>query len=509
MPPCPRPRCIRRAPDVVNARRFAAALLLALLPLAAAEGLARMRLGGSLARSLPYVSDEVAYWSQVATFAAAGFDGGYATIDERPARAAFTHFGPNGPVFSMMYGAPARLTGWGYRTAPIYGAIAWVVAAVIWVLAARPAPLQAALLLATFWPVVLAAPNTMQEPLHLAVGCVLAALLPTLVGFAPAHRVWWRWLAAALAVSIVASLVRPVWGIAAIGAGWQMARSRGARWGGWGLVAGAALCAVAYVSFSALASPYPSAVGGLGLLTGNPSGSAVLLARAVRDGAAVWLTGDAEPLERAFRFEVLAVTALCAWSAWRDSDAAARRIAAAMSLTLALVIVGNLALRNTGSWQDYRTATPVLLMAVLTASAARFRWTWAVVAANLALAPVAVATFDDFHAERFATDREPRIAQFAAAVDGVIRFDPALGGWGNTVLVSVDRYDTPLMGLPRGIAVSAVFDWTDVALPVRSRYLLLTDAEVQRLTPRVPLRKLRDTPLGELYENTGWARGRP
>ena len=489
-------------------RRIAVALLVALLPLAVAEAMARVSLGGSLTRALPYVSDEVAYWSQVATFAAAGFDGGYATIDERPARAAFSHFGPNGPMFSIVYGVPARLTGWRPGSAPWFGATFWLVAAGLWMLVARPPLAPAALLLATFWPVVLAAPNTMQEPLHLAVGCALALLVPAVLAAPVPPRRGWPWLAAALAVVTVASLIRPVWGFVAIGAGWQMARQRGSRWGVEGVIAGGVLCAVLYVVFNSLASPYPSATAP-GLLTRGPLANAAVLLTAVRDTAPAWIAGEAEPLERAFRLELLAVAALCTWSAWRNASATARRVAAAMAVTLWLVILGNLALRNTGSWQDYRTSTPVLLMAVLAATALRLRWTWAVVAVHVLMTPLAIATFDDFHGPRFATDRAPGIARFAESIDGAIRFEPSLGGWGNTVLVSNDRYDTPLMGLPHGVAVSAVFDWKDVALPVRSRYLLLSPQEADGLAARLQLRKLRDTPLGALYENAGWARGRP
>jgi hypothetical protein len=180
---------------------------------------------------------------------------------------------------------------------------------------------------------------------------------------------------------------------------------------------------------------------------------------------------------------------------------------AVMAVTLWITIAANLALRNVGSWQDYRASTPLLLMAVLAAVAARERWSWAVIAAHLAVTPHAVATFKDFHEPRWArADPVAAIEQFAASVRGQVRFDPALSGWGNTLLIGVDRYDYPLLGTPRGIGLSVTFDWADLPLPAKSRYLLLAEGDLPAVSGRMRLRALADTPMGTLYENEDWAR---
>jgi hypothetical protein len=485
----------------VRLRHAGAVILIASLPVLVAAALARGLLGGSLLHAVPYVSDEVAYWTQISTFQAAGFDGGYTTINEHPARAPFSHFGPHGPAFSMVYGLPARVTGWGYATGPLFGAVAFILGAAAWIAIARPRLWPTALLLATFWPVVLAAPNTMQESLHFAIACVMAALIGSALAERPTPRTH-LWLAWALLAA--AALVRPIWALPAIGFGWQLARKRGSRAGAWGLVAGAIACGVLYVAFAYLAAPYPTAVSGLAIITGGPLEVVTALRRAAAS-VGPWLSGDAEPLDRFYRIEIAVVALLASMTAARAREAGTRRVATAMALTLWALIGASLALRNTGDWQVYRSATPILLMVVLAGVAARMRWTWAVVAAHVLVTPLGVATFREFHEPRWnRSDPVAAIDRFAQSIRGHIRYDPSLSGWGNTVLISLDRYDYPLMGLPPGVAASAAFYWNEVPAPVRSRYLLLTGPEIPAMSGRLRLRKLANTPLGELFENEDW-----
>jgi hypothetical protein len=484
-------------------RRAATRALLAPLPIAVAFVFARVLLGGSLLASLPYVSDEIAYWTQIAAFDVAGFRGGYTTVDEQPARAAFSHFGPQGPAFAVLYGSIARLTGWEYHSAPIFSAVAVMLGAAAWLVLARPGRVRAALLLATFWPIVLAAPNTMQEPLHFAIGATLAALVSVALADEGSSR---RWAGLACAVIAAAALLRPTWALVAVGLGWQLARQRGSRSGVWGLAIGLAAAASLYLLFTVVAAPYRGNTLGLNLFGRGVVSGALVLLRGVAD-ARPWLFGEAEPLERFYRFELVVVAFLTALSAVRGRDAATRRIMTVMTVTLWITIVANLALRNVGSWQDYRASAPALLMAVLAAAAARQRWSWGVNAAHIAITPLAIATFKDFHAPRW--ERESpvtAIQRFAGSVRGQLRYDPSLSGWGNTLLIGVDRYDYPLMGVPRGFGLSVTFDWKDLPMPPKSRYLLLAEPDVATVAPRARLHRLADTPLGALYENQEWRR---
>lgn len=484
-------------------RRAATIALLASLPILVSFALARLLLDGTIATAIPYVSDEIAYWTQVATFQVAGFDGGYTTVDEQPARAAFSRFGPQGPAFAMLYGSIARVAGWHYSSAPIFGAVAFVLGAAVWLGFAQPERLRAALALATFWPVVLAAPNTMQEPLHFAVGAALAGLLPAVLVEGGAFR---KRVAIVWALIVVAALVRPVWAIVAIGLGWQLARRRPHSTGVFGLAFGVSVATVLYLVFTFVAAPYRGNRLGLNLLDQGMVAAGLVFLQGLASGGS-WLFGDAEPLERFYRAELLAVAAFTVLSAVRGRDGTTRRLMAVIAVTLWITIAANLALRNVGSWQDYRTSTPLLLMAVLAGVATRERWSWAVIAAHLAITPLAVSTFRDFQEPRWARPNPvAAVERFAVALRGQVRFDPALSGWGNTLLIGVDRYDYPLLGAPPGIGLSVTFDWADLPMPAKSRYLLLAEGDLPAVTGRMRLRKLADTPMGMLYENEDWMR---
>src|SRR5690348_16757072 len=135
-------------------RRFAAAIVIGLLPVAVVIAMAAWIFGASPARAVPYVGDEVAYWLQIASFQAAGFDGGYSTIDERISRVSFSHFGAHGPAYPVLFGAIARVAGWNYWSAPAFSAVLLVLAIAAWVSTARPPLVAAALFMATFWPLL-------------------------------------------------------------------------------------------------------------------------------------------------------------------------------------------------------------------------------------------------------------------------------------------------------------------------------------------------------------------
>src|ERR687897_614476 len=57
-------------------------------------------------------NDETVYWNEAAVFLRAGFDGGYITVNEKPASASFSRLGPHGPAFAVLYGSIGRMTGW-------------------------------------------------------------------------------------------------------------------------------------------------------------------------------------------------------------------------------------------------------------------------------------------------------------------------------------------------------------------------------------------------------------
>jgi len=238
----------------------------------------------------------------------------------------------------------------------------------------------------------------------------------------------------------------------------------------------------------------------------HPLDAAIAIAgRLFVSSPARFLSPGAETLEVVFRYELLGLGVLALAAVRRATDAA-RRVQTFVWITALSLIGAVLALGNLGSWQDYRATTPMLFTLLLISAAARPALVWPAIALHLAIAPVAIATFRDFQGDKFEADRTPAIVAFARAVGPHLAYDRSVPAWGNTLLVGVDRYQYPLLGLPRGIAASSALSWEDVPKPPRSRYLLLAPDEVEALKMNTRLRKLTDTALGELYENLDWRR---
>jgi hypothetical protein len=82
-----------------------------------------------------------------------------------------------------------------------------------------------------------------------------------------------------------------------------------------------------------------------------------------------------------------------------------------------------------------------------------------------------------------------------------VPFRPEASPWANTVLVHAELLQYPLLGLPPGIGVSYVADWSNLPASVRSQYLLLREKDREEIGDRLPLEPIVDTPLGVLYRN--------
>jgi hypothetical protein len=183
-----------------------------------------------------------------------------------------------------------------------------------------------------------------------------------------------------------------------------------------------------------------------------------------------------------------------------------RRVDRFVAATVALLLAALFAMGTIGGWQDFRSTSPLLLTMLLLSVSTRPRLMWAFVAAQVVAVPAAVSGFKQLHHDRFLQVRRDAVDEFANTIRHRITYDPALSPWGNTVLVYADHYKTPLMALPPGVGTSAVVYWDRVALPLRSRYVLLSQTEFDNVGTRARLRKVADTSIGQLFENLDWQR---
>jgi hypothetical protein len=475
-------------------RALPAALLPAAIVLVAVAAL----FGAHPGRFIPWWNDEVVYWNEAAIFAEAGLGGGYVTIDETPARAEFFRFGPHGPLFHVLHGSVGWLAGWQPYT-PFYIHLALVSAAAFaWVRgsAARTSP-AALVLLAGFWPLLLYLPTAMHEPVHFALAFLIALAVERNIR-AGSIGGW-----GALLI-LTATLARPSWILMVLPLGWPRARRAGPA----GI---AALCAVAVLAtaaawgtFDAIAAPSPhnSRMLTRAWLESPPEAMTALATTASRN-LQRYVALTEEPAQVVFRYFTagLLVVLLLRSVAFRPRDPAH-----ALAVETALLAVGPVLLLvllagEVQSWRDFRVIAPHVFagLLVLAARARWERWLWC---ATLGLLPFYYQGFVAFHQERFTSDRGAIAAMREASATSV-PFTPGASPWENTMLMHTDQLQFPLLGLPRGLGISYVFDWSNLKPPVKSRYLLLRESDKAQLPEGVRLVPVAATPLGTVYRNEG------
>lgn len=510
-----------RAARPRGSRAADAALLVTVLaaPALATCGLLAWLFGATLLDYFPAVSDELAYYQQIATFAAAGFGGGYFTFDERAAPAAFSRFGVHGPAFPVAYGTLGRLIGWTYTSGPIVNLA--VLAAATAAFAALTRPTRRQLLLAgaaisTSWWVLLMASITMQETLNQAGFVIVAGLVaPILQGHPGARRA--AQLAAALVLLVALSILRPTnWVVApalALAVWADRPRRALAAFAAGGLATGGFWLLWRYLS-----APIPSLAIELDRLRG--AGVALTLARGALDQAARNWTGIfdvrvfvADPFYQHVMFEaaaLAAVTGLLAGVAlvrsrirpagMRPSGEIAFRVDAFVGVTLALALTAFLFFYFDSEASISRVTAPFLLLAllVMTATGVRGPVVVGLVAANLLVAPSFVERYRDWRSELFTYDRRP-LERFRADVAPFVTFDPGRGGWCNTLLTTV--YPREIVAVPPGIGLSVARDPGSIDAPVKSKYLLLDGDAAAAYERMARLRRLTATAFGNLYLN--------
>jgi hypothetical protein len=304
-----------------------------------------------------------------------------------------------------------------------------------------------------------------------------------------------------------ATLIRPSWILMVLPLGWARARRAGPR----GI---AALFAVAIVAtgaawsaYDAIAAPSPhnSRMLTRAWLDSPPEALTALRTTAVRN-LQHFVARTEDPTQIVFRYFTAGLLAVLLL---RSVAFRPRERTHALAIEAALVAVGPVLILvllagEVVSWRDFRVVTPHLLVGLLVLAAhARWeRWLWA---STLVLLPFYYQTSVAFHQERLAAGTEPIEAMRQATADAM-PFTAGASPWANTILMHTDLLQVPLLGLPRGIGVSYVFDWSNLKPPVKSRYLLLRDSEKAQLPPGLHLVPVAVTPLGTVYRNEGGQR---
>lgn len=471
-------------------------------------GLVRWYFGVPLSAFRPYINDEVTYWHQSLTFSQVGFSGGYYTLGETTNPSGFTPFGPHGPGFPVLYGLVAAALGWHTHSIVVthlasIAAAAWSCAAFARLSIARTWLLG--LLLATFWPLLFWAPTSMQEGLHyagaIAVGGCVAGVLRT-PRSTTAHVAGWVLLSVLAFVKPSWLVLMPVWALAASWTKRPVARTAS-------VAVSIALSAGILAAYSRSIAPFGSGFFFLRAATSLPGLRAIAdnLAANLRMTATVSDYSTLEVLHRVQYWTwLLASAVLGAW-AWRARTAdGARRpdvpylLAGAAAASLALVAM--LLLYTLTNWAEHRVLSAFLLFAAVVGVAAPGRLGpalgVALIASNLAMTGPFLREFEESRRDNYVWDRRG-LRGMSDALRGHVVYRAGASRWCNTLLTS--QFPPYLIAVPAGIGLSVVREPDQMALPPKSRYLLLDEPALADFARPLRTQELARLPYGTLYRN--------
>jgi hypothetical protein len=466
------------------------------------------------------INDAIDYWLEARAFAYAGLRGGYFTIDERPAPASFSHFGSHGPFFPILHGTLGRVFGWHTYSIPLFH-LGFVTAALL--LFARHVSLDrrgralTALSLATFWPLLLFLPTSLQEGLHLAVAVFVATAFRSLLDGGDISRA----MRASLLVTLsMATLMRPSWGLLLAPAFVLLLGAADWRKQVVAALAGLGLWAALIAAFASVAAPFGREEFFFVRVARLEEGVSALLAHAATNASR--FTGAGSALEVRSRFLVLGLALSTGALAWRAHP---RRELAFHAYNLGSIFLVTLFAYVFGAWGDYRVFGAHLLLTTLLLASSRAAVALGLAAVALLVQLGSVGPFIQTFRELDPSYRYNRahIKAFRAAARGVLVFDARQDAWCNT-LVSVNPpyFYRHMVGLPPGMGVTMLFGSGEAPRPpLRSRYVLLDPdpdrwsmgtPTVTRIDPEhvhvgvgdwlaLDLKPLAPTPVGELYQN--------
>jgi hypothetical protein len=467
------------------------------------------------------MSDEIYHWHQAATFARAGFDGGYYSVNEKIAPAAFSHFYTWGAFAPAFYGTLAWLMGWSLSSYVLLNALLLTVA-IVWFVYVVDASLQQmawlAIVLTTFLPIALYLPTNMQQLLHLSIALVISAGFYRQIKVADPPT-FYATLPLFIFISL-AALVRPTWALFLLPAFLLSSRNRSKTF----LVLGGLIAAGITVALASLfhstAAPYPRARAGasgghlrgelFAALDSSMLGAINMLFQQLFGNIATTIQGPAYIAgQRVLLLAMLAAFGAIALGGRRRralsqlSEHWVTREAAFHVYNLASIYLATMTLHETFRGRDYRVLAPHVLLSVALAVGFRRQWIASATAVSmLMMTPSALVLYGSY--SQYHRDGPKRVEMWKVRLGDKLAYDPlASDPWCNTLLHSLDYFEFEpalLSGIDPGIGLS----WLDRrAAPesFASRYLILTHSDFAQFGKEARLRPLLPVPGGVLYVN--------
>lgn len=511
---------------------FVASLCVITIPFAIGQFLLWDRYDASLLDAAPFWSDELYHWHQSATFSVAGFNGGFYTLDEIPARLDTFRFYAWGPFSYVIYGIIGAVLGFVLESYTLINAVVFALAIAVYIAIIRPDGRQLALLgvtLACFPPLLFYLPSIMQQVMFLGIAAVIAA------GFARLfNNALSKTQITALALFIViASLLRPTWAVLLLPLIVLARERRGLRQ----LIEAALVAGSIVIALSALffvsAADFPHYRSGF--ISGEAGGLLATISSLLDYFAfnlsIVFSAGSTVAIGQRLQIYLLIALSLCVgvvllWREWRGDDKHRTRL---WEVAFHLFNLGGLALLSMTlheiiDGRDYRVMAPHLFLSLLLLIAMR-RWVVSIIM-TLSLLALYVPALDGNALQQYDEWTQPRYngivreqyAQWQPLLEENLSYDPeATNPWCNT-LVSSFYYVIPFAGdaglivaVPPGIGLSWAYTWVSEDFPTparfqvpqqfKSRWLMLTDDDAAAWEARLNVREIVRVQNGALYEN--------
>jgi hypothetical protein len=154
-------------------------------------------------------------------------------------------------------------------------------------------------------------------------------------------------------------------------------------------------------------------------------------------------------------------------------------------ITLTLILLGSaglvLILYEVGSWRDYRVLTPSILLVILMLPILVFQRTFLTLVCIVQVISTAIfiPTILDFREYNYLTD-DVHAHGIRDAITTHVYFDESDNRWCNTLLLADTVFGkaahTEIWRVPAGIGISHVHDFAKLELPIKSKYVFLSES---------------------------------
>lgn len=470
-------------------------------------------------------NDEIEFWHEILTFSKYGFSSGYYTIDETPAPASFTPYGVHGPIFPTIYGVIAHFVGWTTYPPIFFNAVLIIGALAGFVYLVKPDQKQLVYLgltTAIFYPLLLFLPSIMQESLHYALVILMAGIF---CHRQMQHRKWSIFIIGFFVI-FIASALRYTWSLMLL----PLLLLNFGKVTKEKLI----LLVFATIAFSLAmltlnvywSAPFPDykLLDNLVRLQFKP-----IFLNAISNIKRIFVvakprTGEIELgyLALIFRLQLAMILLTILVSFFRNYFRKRRPRKSQVIILWALIHITVLQIFFYGvdGYLDYRILSPYVLLACLTLiSVGNYSLINFFIVSSLVAAPFFVSSYTNIgfsgaeYARQFPAStryEKQSIVSFKQSTEKFLVYSTQESPWCNTMNVTLDAYRANLVAVPPGIGISTIFGSENLRLPLKSKYILLGDRDLQpkigsQLHPEIlsqlHLKYLSSTPIGNLYFN--------